>query len=978
MLSLIASSVLLVACGGGGSGGPDLSAAAISPSDPASANILDASNPESMASAPELAASQLSETGSGASAHILASTKGTDLSGAPKQSPSTALPGALSPNPPTAQALALKPSSSAKVDAGKTNPLNQPSSSTAIDANQKLNASTPVLVSPGVSVLAIEQQGGTAVQANTSPAASLVSPSQVAMATKEAGTATISALGLRLNGDGLPGYLSTTCAKKTFSDFIERVKPELKRVRPVDCRILSDSQALFSWAQPADKSPATTWAFTLKRADGSTVASKAVTPPRLLLDQTLAAGDYNWTVSYKTATGATVTSDARRFTVPAGLANVKLPNGLAFANTVAAKSRPRLLPSGSNFADIASAAQSGEYKAAYAALIKEADLSLKEAAPTEPVLRSRSSFASPTDYNAWVAGVRELCTAEQRRIEALAFAYRMTNNQRYASAAIQHMLALAAWDPLGEVSEAKQPLASRDIHLALSTGLDLLWDKLTDAQRNTIATHLQARLSSVMDSIRKINESPYLSFENTSVYFGLRSLMLMVGTPGFPSGAAWLQEAWDAYSTIIQDKGDQDGSAGGSVAYAWWDMYDHARTFAMVKAVAGVDLTQRAFGKNFGTYLLAMTAPDVDQFNAFGDSVETQTLYKNYAFDSIRLYAAVSGQPEHQWYWRARAENIQFAGVYLSPLHFMMLGLPGKPVAPAAPDKNAWAFGDVGIVASHSKTADKNRSSFFFKSGTFGSYNHEHADQNSFSLISKGRNLLISAGYYDYYNSPHHNNVTRSTRYKNAVTFDGGVGQAGSDSRLSGFTIPVQTMQTRGQLLNYQEGKDFVASTGDATLAYRNLDLSNYTYTPLLTEAYRSFVHVKSKGVFVIYDWLSSETAKRWEWNYHALAAFTDKAGSIVVNNAPALACIDHYGVNGKFSQTSAWDVAPSVAKPTQYHGRYTADAPSKQAAMVTVIREDCQPTLAISVNVNGSVAKVSVEGQNFEFDRKSVTVPKL
>jgi len=421
MLSLIASSVLLLGCGGGGGGGAEQSTAAMAPSDPGAANALAASSPDLMASAPELAASQLSDSGRGVSAQILATTKGTDLSGAPKQSPSTALPGALSPSPPTAQAIALMPSSSAKVDAGKTNPLNQPSSSAAIDTNQKLNASTSVLLSSGVSVLALGQQGGTAVQAIASPAASLVSPSQVAMATKEAGTAAVPALGLRLNGDGLPGYLSTTCAKRTFTDFIERVKPELKRVRPVDCRVLSDSQALFSWAQPADKSPATPWSFTLKRADGSTVASKAVTPPRLLIDQTLAAGDYNWTVSYKNATGATVTSDARRFTVPAGLANVKLPNGLAFANTVAVKSRPRLLPSGSNFADIASAAQSGEYKAAYAALIKEADLSLKEAAPSEPVLRSRSSFASPTDYNAWVAGVRELCSAEQRRIGSTGF-----------------------------------------------------------------------------------------------------------------------------------------------------------------------------------------------------------------------------------------------------------------------------------------------------------------------------------------------------------------------------------------------------------------------------------------------------------------------------------------------------------------------------------------------------------------------------
>ncbi|MFY8018691.1 MAG: heparinase II/III domain-containing protein, partial [Inhella sp.] len=56
--------------------------------------------------------------------------------------------------------------------------------------------------------------------------------------------------------------------------------------------------------------------------------------------------------------------------------------------------------------------------------------------------------------------------------------------------------------------------------------------------------------------------------------------------------------------------------------------------------------------------------------------------------------------------------------------------------------------------------------------------NHGHADQNSYVFRVKGQDLLISGGYYPWYQSPHHAAVTRATRFKNALTFDGGIGQA--------------------------------------------------------------------------------------------------------------------------------------------------------------------------------------------------------
>ena len=56
-----------------------------------------------------------------------------------------------------------------------------------------------------------------------------------------------------------------------------------------------------------------------------------------------------------------------------------------------------------------------------------------------------------------------------------------------------------------------------------------------------------------------------------------------------------------------------------------------------------------------------------------------------------------------------------------------------------------------------------------FKSSRFGSFNHSHADQNSFILSAFGRPLLIDSGYYPWYGSPHDVGWTRQTIAHNAL-----------------------------------------------------------------------------------------------------------------------------------------------------------------------------------------------------------------
>jgi hypothetical protein len=361
--------------------------------------------------------------------------------------------------------------------------------------------------------------------------------------------------------------------------------------------------------------------------------------------------------------------------------------------------------------------------------------------------------------------------------------------------------------------------------------------------------------------------------------------------------------------------------------------------------------------------------------SAFGDGAENTDQYSSDVKDHFRLYAAVTRQPEHDWYWRAGAALTPTNAV-INPLHYMLLGLDLPAVTAAPPASSSSLFADAGVVAMHSNVRASDRSSVFFRSSRFGSFNHSFADQNAFTLVSNGRDLLITGGYYPWFLSPHHATVTRATRYKNALTFDGGIGQAEPVANPSSPGRPMQSMDTRGELINYRVSGKWTVATGDATLAYRGWDEANHKWRPLLNSAIRTVAYNRLEKVVVIYDWATSERDRRWELNFNGLEAFNASATSARVTNNTASACIAVYGNAGSFSTTQGFAVAPEKKYPTQYQARYRTSAATPELVAVTVIREDCR-TVPVTVIATGTLASVSINGGSaLTFDRRSATLP--
>jgi len=137
----------------------------------------------------------------------------------------------------------------------------------------------------------------------------------------------------------------------------------------------------------------------------------------------------------------------------------------------------------------------------------------------------------------------------------------------------------------------------------------------------------------------------------------------------------------------------------------------------------------------------------------------------------------------------------------------------------------------------HSDLADPKRASVYFKSSPYGSYNHSHADQNSFVIDYKGERLAIDSGYYDDYGTPHWREWYKQTRAANAITFDGGQGQ-GIDGR-----------QYSGKITRFESDDKHAIAVGDAEKAYGGA----------LTKAERT-IAFERPNVVVVRDSVASRT----------------------------------------------------------------------------------------------------------------------
>jgi hypothetical protein len=419
---------------------------------------------------------------------------------------------------------------------------------------------------------------------------------------------------------------------------------------------------------------------------------------------------------------------------------------------------------------------------------------------------------------------------------------------------------------------------------------------------------------------------PYDSHGNTTLTTLALICVLMAGD--IPEAYEGLRQTLPLALHWTSPWGDEDGGYANGTAYASWDAGGRLLQWYALRWAAGVDIAQKAWTRNFARFLAYFMPPGTPT-GAFGDGAE-MPLGAEWWATLAKAYAAFAPGEVSRWY------AAQLGGEDPSQLELVLapLAQPGPAPLPAEAAGGA-VFPSIGWAAMHSALADPARTSVYFKSGRFASYNHSHADQNSLVVTAGGQPLAIDSGHFDGYKTPHWWQWYKQTRAHNAITFDGGQGQLVYEA--NGFGP--------GTVTRFEHALAYDIAQGDATAAYGGA----------LSDARRSLVYLRPDRILV-YDRLASATPRRWEWNIHAAQAMSVVGENAVrIDNGGQSLCVDMLaGPESAFTQTDQWSAEP-LAGARQWHGTFASAAPLAAAEFIALLRVGCAPVAASAARQDGT-----------------------
>jgi len=697
-------------------------------------------------------------------------------------------------------------------------------------------------------------------------------------------------------------------------------------VKPADGAICEQTPPDFSW-------PFRDWTraydFELTYPDG-TIKNREVVGNWLLYDEKLEPGEYAWRVrpirrfffsgSWSEKRGFRIAPEAQPYVVP------PLDD---LWRKVAELEHPRGFPRGEELVRLASALE-GERLDGWWQLKARVRRSLTKSLTAEPGVQAQGIDDVRARRQAEVK-VGELAYAETVRLLEAAFVWRVSGDEQYLKEAKRRLLNLAAWDPQGATSFKSVDLVCAEIAWSLAVAFDWLYGELDPAERSLVLDGLRPRLEDMFKAIlgrrRPLERFPYDSHGRTILATVACVSVLLVGEEALAE--TWFRQSLPLYLASFSPFGGEDGGYGNGTSYAVWALSGRVLSWDIIRYATGVNVYDKAWLRNFGRYMVYFLPPGTPR-GCFGDGAERKLEYVWSL--CAKAYAARLPTPLYLWYaaqWPEKsASRLELLFAPASP------GLERPAGLPDHLPQSAW-FPSIGWAALHSDLADKERVSVYFKSSSYGSFNHSHAEQNSFVISARGKPLAIDSGYYDWYGSPHWTNWYTLTVAHNAITFDNGQGQSPDDREAAG----------RISRFSHHEAYDIVV--GDATQAYLGQ----------LSRALRSLVFLRP-ATLIVYDDLASSQPRQWEWNIHALERIAERGpGQIEIKNQGARLGVRFMSLEKtEFHQTDEFTSPPDPAwdsYPKQWHGVFRTTEKSETAEFLAVLGVDKESPLDSPPSIN-------------------------
>lgn len=766
---------------------------------------------------------------------------------------------------------------------------------------------------------------------------------------------------------GALAFVLTCAAAPSYADWAQSIYPNYMPPMPTNRQVQSQNPPAFTWSKyPGDASKYLV-DIQAETAPGSNIYKSIsatyfeTTRNFYLPSAPLAKGNYQWRVTPAgvQASGKASPTDwstLRGFAVDATAVTFVVPENTALIASISARPRPRQLPNGFLQEKNWGTAIRADRGAALTALKAEVTDRIK----TLPLITDSQwpLVATATVTPAKVAqdnNVRDQIGLATRQLEAAALLYTLTGDTAYLNEALVRGDQLCLLNVSGATSYLNQDQATRQITVALMKAFDYLRadiDRLDIAQgktrRKTWLGTVKARMVDIYADLARENfrmdQAPFDSHGSTLLAYVSVAAVLALGEPELKDDAAtWFNGAYRAYVNWVSVWAGPEGGFADGTAFGQYTVDFYLQLWQPLTNATGVNLFNKPWAVGFSKYLMHFQPPGAPG-HVFGDSHDDlvqPTLMK--------AFASRFATPNAAWYVK------RLSGSAENPLTLLSAEypLPVSKVLAEAPPANGAAYASIGWAAMHSDMSNVNRTSVYFKSSPYGAYNHSHSDQNSIVIDSGGKRLLTESGYYDYFNSPLGVSWYRTTKAKNAVTFDTGAGQlTGAESW--------QNLLKSGKLNTFSTTakRDYVE--GDATAAY----------APTLSSAIRKVWYLRDIDVVVVVDKLKAPAAHTYEWNMHSQYTTVSEALTtppairssvlqdtaalqVKINNGGTTLCINSLSPDVNLVNRDA--ISPKAkAGLTEHHATFVKKAAKANDEFVIVMSVGCKdvrPTIVTSGN---------------------------
>ena len=444
---------------------------------------------------------------------------------------------------------------------------------------------------------------------------------------------------------------------------------------------------------------------------------------------------------------------------------------------------------------------------------------------------------------------------------ALAKAYIITGDKKYGRQAIRYATHVAGFDPDGVTGRKVSDFADGACLRAMALAYDSCFDLLTPQEKIKLKNAIAVRAGGMFASWRNNLETRVFSahiWQHILHEFVEAAFATLGEIDQAELWASYVYELWLARVPLL---GGEDGGWANGNNYFGTNFITLISVPMFFEQLTGVDFFAHRWYRN-SIYYMIYTWPPGSGPDGFGDGCERREL----APLSRLAFADILGKrfedPYAGWYVR---ESLKALGANLrddSSQRWHRLRTPDDSAAPARSSfdlPQARLFGDIGVVAMHTDLANTPKNLMVaFRASPFGSFNHAHADQNSFNILFGGKRVFSNSGYYIGYGDNHFKGWYIHSRGHNTVLID-------NKGQLTG------SPNACGQVVRYLHGDRITYCLGDASNAYGDAGLT----------LFRRHMVLLRPSTVIIYDELEADHRAQWSWLLHC----PDKISADAANN---------------------------------------------------------------------------------------------